>query len=737
MGGPDQSARSAVVESVAPPEPALVKALQVLYRAYQKLSIYPREHPSIPEALSEAETAFKVALEDRPSIALIVGRDYLTVDGQSLAESTGAAEALALLLHDADVATLEVRAGVTAGELRGLILILADARQGSVRGQDLIELLQAEELPNLEATPIDYGALEFSEGVRDPGEELNVWEKFSSLLLDPGSAKEEMSPEEMAEQVILEIERHEGAGIGLLQKRLQRVNQRVGRLSARERAAVRDRMAKFVVALNPRLRRDLLRLDFSARGDEEPAMTDLLDVVPEPDLLEALQEIDHSGGRMSRQMTTLMNKLMRVSETRPTLAAGLKDVLAKWGMSQDALGNRQDDNVKSAMAEVLQRRGDDNSNPVPYQNLLDDLARIQLPQTGSPSDTRYRDPEDGDESRLQACQIALQALAAPGGEEQRAGILTYLAAATDELLARGHFDTVRDAAVVAKTYAVMKNAPEETSTAARKFLESFAIPERVRLILRNSREGKALPGAAISLLALGGNTAIQIVVEHLLLSPKGAAADALRKFLSDRGGELVGWIAHKLRGGWESVQPILGFLAVIGPRDSIPLLESMLRNDDPRIRREAFRLLCERDRRAGAAERYIRRALKDSDRSVIGYALQRLTVLRSVEAAEILGDIVEGSPRNLTDVADYRLRAADLLADRGAEGVRLICHSLETLRKCLRPIDARVATTLARLLEEHQKEEKVAECLRRWRFSSAHVVSLLLGRGIRKAVAKA
>ena len=108
-------------------------------------------------------------------------------------------------------------------------------------------------------------------------------------------------------------------------------------------------------------------------------------------------EIDQSGGRMSRQMTTLMNKLMRVSETRPTLAAGLKDILAKWGMSQDALGNRQDDDVKSAMKEVLQRRGDDDSNPAPYQNLLDGLAQVQLPHSGIPSDTRYRDPEDEDE----------------------------------------------------------------------------------------------------------------------------------------------------------------------------------------------------------------------------------------------------------------------------------------------------------------------------------------------------
>ena len=251
-------------------------------------------------------------------------------------------------------------------------------------------------------------------------------------------------------------------------------------------------MAKFVVALNPRLRRDLLRLNLSSGGDAEP-VADLLDVVPEPDLLEARQESDQSGGRVSRQTTTLMNKLMRVSETRPTLAAGLKDILAKWGMSQDALGNRQVDDVKSAMKEVLQRRGDDDSNPAPYQNLLDGLAQVQLPHSGIPSNTRYRDPEDEDENRLHGCQIGLQVLAAPGGDDQRAGILTYLAAATDELLARGQFDIVRDAAVAAKTYTVMKNTPEDTSKAAHKFLDSFALQERVRLILRIAPEDNSMP----------------------------------------------------------------------------------------------------------------------------------------------------------------------------------------------------------------------------------------------------
>ena len=106
----------------------LVKALQSLYRAYQKTSIYPPGHPAVPEALGSAATDFAEALGDRDSIEIIVARDQLSVGGTSLAETSGATKSLALLLHDLDVASVRFARRLTIEELHAFVHTLGHAR---------------------------------------------------------------------------------------------------------------------------------------------------------------------------------------------------------------------------------------------------------------------------------------------------------------------------------------------------------------------------------------------------------------------------------------------------------------------------------------------------------------------------------------------------------------------------------------------------------------------------------
>ena len=50
---------AAAAQSVAATAAPLVGALQSLYRAYQKTSIYPAGHPAVPEALAQAASVLR------------------------------------------------------------------------------------------------------------------------------------------------------------------------------------------------------------------------------------------------------------------------------------------------------------------------------------------------------------------------------------------------------------------------------------------------------------------------------------------------------------------------------------------------------------------------------------------------------------------------------------------------------------------------------------------------------
>ena len=116
------------------PPVSLSTAMQCLFRAYQKTSIYPPGHPAVPAALADALAGLTSALSGRDQVTVRVSRGKLLVDDEPLAESRESLGPFSELLRELDLVALEFHRGLTLGELDTFIHELGRAKRDDRKG---------------------------------------------------------------------------------------------------------------------------------------------------------------------------------------------------------------------------------------------------------------------------------------------------------------------------------------------------------------------------------------------------------------------------------------------------------------------------------------------------------------------------------------------------------------------------------------------------------------------------
>lgn len=739
MQNSDRAPAAGGREGPARPDDPLIGALQSFYRAYQKSTIYPAGHPSVPEAIQQAIQRFGAALAERRSLLLGIGRDHFILDGSRLAESTGTLRSLAVLLHEIDVAAIEFLPGLNSGELVKLVEHLGRARRLGTRGVALAEAAQKDGIEHLKLVPIDYRALSFGEGAQRRSDDgsRDVWGEMSRILTDPASYESGTAVEDFAHQVSSEIQRREGTGVGDLRGELRRQVTHLRELPQDHRDLARRRLSGFVRALNPELRRNLLRLDPRGTGESVAIMVELADELPGAELIEALQSADRAGSSMPEELGILLTKLVRISRSRPAQASRLEETLARWGISPDELESGSI-SLNSAMEEVFQRRTDQSYNPGEYRSLLARLSREDLslpaatPTGGGSSEpprasaARYRDPQDAIDVRLHATEIGVQLLSRAGGGGLRTGVFAYVGAQTDLLLEHGKLAAVHEATVAARADKLLATTPESARAAAGGYLADFENPARVEIILNHACGGEELAVEALHLLELGGMAALDVAIDRLGSASAPAVDLALRRFAASRNTE--SWnqlVAERSKQGWTRLKPLFPLLRITPAPCAVPLLQALFAHDTPEVRRESLVALCEIDG-SSSPEHYPLRGLGDPSLQVVKAAIHRLSLLDRAEAQELLADFVAGDLRGASSRFEARRLAAAVLLERGPAAQERLARALRSLCISLAPRQARLARELARGLGERSDVCGVREALARWRFSPGRLVSGLL-----------
>jgi hypothetical protein len=713
-----------VATSVSAGEP-LLDALQHLYRAYQKSSIYPPGHPAVPESLELAVRGMEEALATRETVRIAAGRDRLTVDGERLDEPTGALRSLATLLHDLDVAAVKFRPGIDRRELESFVLTLGEARRDGAKGKTLVERLAESRLQHLGITPVDYGALSFKDGAREESvAEADLWDSLGAMLTGPAAdATTPADPRQLAEEVDRDIQ--EGTGVDVVRERVRRLGREINESEPSRRASGRAWMTKFVSALNPRLRRDLLRIDPRLPEESLALMNELADLLPEGDLFGALQQIDRAGSRLPSQMLTLMNKLMRLSDTRPAVKSGLEKTLDRWGVSREVL-RQERPNLKLALQEVFHRRADTEFNPQPYQELLDDLAVSGLGGRSIPCERLYRDPRKSDDVRLHSAEVAVRLLVRKGGEQHRAAVLAHVAALIDPLLAHQRIDDVRDAVVCARAHSLGKRTHDATRRAAKALLDSFNDERRISLVLDYVRSRGELTDAARDLLQLGGVSALGLIFDALGEKLPRRAEKQLQRVAAEKKAEdlckVLRWRSER---GREALLPMFPVIRGLSPELATSMLAELLEHDDTEVRSRALLMLLVMDE-PDSLERHLRRGLTDDDPEYVSLVVRSLGDLGTEGSLELLGAYIEGSLPSTEPIPGCAALAARCLVQKKEAGVVRLCKCLDALSRTLRPGRLRLALRLRDMLGDHLEVPAVRECLKRWRLSRAGLAGRLL-----------
>jgi hypothetical protein len=731
----DLLAATAAGVKVENSEPAAV-GMRQLYTAYQKASIYAAGHPAAIHATLECTLALSHAMlldERDPSLLISVAKDRLYRNDVALADEEGALASLANLLRDLGINGIQFDSGLESSEIESLVQIFGQARREALHGAPLSQMLETagvRKLRLLTRKPQTAKVSEPSISALDRQEDEDVWETLESMLGEDETTERDIEPEAIAEQIEQELEKNEGTGIGKLREKVQDVARDINEIDAKsKRGRARVRLGRFVSALNPKLRQDLLRFDSHVAEETLSLMTELGDAVPETDLLDALSNLDRVGARVPEQLLTLMGKLLRVSQNRPTLASGLKDTMSKWGVSQTAIAGDAED-LRSALEEVFRRRERIECNPIPHQELLETLARYDFEAPSTLCLSRYRDPSDSQDVHSHSAQIAVRLVTLPGGDEYRCGIFHYLQHCASALLEAKQFDALRDAADAAQREASSPNVVEATYRAAISFLNEFddaAIAARLVHQLCSEQE---FPDSGTSLLVRCGKHAVDPAIQALIEAQSPSAIEGLQKFLSQAPVEAleVSW-ESRLDRGWSCWQQLFAVMRRM-PRDvALHLLSDLLDHEEFEVRREALVLLhdLDGDRPLRLAE--LKRALcEDSARfaRVAVRCLAEMDCTDDDEPIQMLGDYIDGS-LGVEPVFDGGVRAAQSLIRLKQPGLQRLCQSLDQLQKRFDPRLAALGRRITELLASDDSEQ-VSTSIRRWKRSRAGIVSLFVPR---------
>jgi hypothetical protein len=359
--------------------------------------------------------------------------------------------------------------------------------------------------------------------------------------------------------------------------------------------------------------------------------------------------------------------------------------------------------------------------------LLDTLAVYEFNAPANLSLSRYRDPEDLQDVGRQTAEIAARLVALPGGDEHRAGLFHYLQDSTDRLIDAGLFEQVRDVAVAARTYSMLKIDCEKTNQAARFYLDDFNNDHRVRKILGSACTLDPFPAAAINLLEVCGNRAVGPAMAALIETESPAVVEALQSFLAERDAkQLRSELEARLEKGWSSWQRIFAVLRRMPAEESTSLVELLLNHDEFEVRREALMLLHDLggDRELRLSE--LSRALTDDSARFARVAVRCLAEMEGDEPLDMLGAYLDGS-LGVTPVFDAGVRAAQSLLRLKEPGILRLCRVSNKLRNSFNPRRVALGRKIVELLGT-EDDRRARACVKAWRYSPAWLVALFVPR---------
>ena len=612
--------------------------------ALHKNAIYPPGHPLLGGAVDALVLRLVRLLQDRTTLSLGVARQQLVIEGVVTAGNNSLFRELAQRLHKHHLGAVKFLRGVGRDEVADLLKTVAADAERTVQPLGLRAPEELRRWPHVRAYPLSYEQLELAgEESRnkdaapshgDAGARAaQLWVGLARAAMFSEAATQasgdEASTDPMVVAKAIDEHRREVAYDQVVVGYLLQIAEELKRQGGAESLALQKRISTMVSSLSPQTLRRLLEMG----GDVSQRRRFMLDAA-QGMAVDAVMELVQAAADTSQQ--TISHSLVR-----------LLSKLATHAEQGAAPALRAE--AESELREHVQRLiGDwtlDDPNPDSYRVVLDHIAKAAPLFAASDPSTNGPEPE-----RIIQMSLELDSLGEP------------VTRAVDGMLRRGE---------LLRLLTLVSTAPER-SRAAASLWRQLASPDQLRAALREVPIDFTLVERLVPRLRLA---AAEPLLDALEASPARAVRRKLLDLITQLGPEAVTIIAARLPDErWFVVRNMLMLIADIGT-GTPELAMSYARHADPRVRREALRILAAIP---AMRERAICAGLDDVDERVVRTALQAASERCPLSALAILQRRVtdgtldaELSPLAITVIASVRAKEVlEWLMERAAGGQR-------------------------------------------------------------------
>ena len=554
--------------------------------ALHKNAIYPVGHPLLAGAVDALVLRLVRLLQDRTSLSLGVARQQLVIEGVVTAASNSLLRDLAQRLHRHHLGAVKFLRGIARDEVADLLKTIAADAERSVTPLGLRSAEELRRWAHIRAFPLTYDQLELSERPSDDvagghGEAgaraAQLWVGLARAAMvaesaSPTTTGELPSTDPVVVAKAIDEHRREVAYDQVIVGYLLQIAEELKRTGGAESLALQKRISTMVSSLNPVTLRRLLDMG----GDLTQRKRFMLDAA-QGMAVDAVMELvraaaDTSQQTISHSLVRLLTKLASHAEqgAAPELRAGAESELR--------------DHVQRLIGDWTL----EDPNPGNYRVVLDHMAKAApLFAATDPS------PNGPEPERIIQMSLELDSLGEP------------VSRAVEAMIRRGE---------LLRLFTLIGNAPER-SRAAVAMWRQLASPDQLRTALREVPIDFTLVDQLVPRLKLA---AADPLLDALEASPSRAIRRKLLDLLIQLGPEAATVITARLPDErWYVVRNMLMLLADIGD-SNVELGMAYARHSDPRVRREALRILLGTP---AARERAICAGLDDSDERVIRVAL--------------------------------------------------------------------------------------------------------------------
>lgn len=702
-----------------------------LARAVQRATIYPPGHPSV----RLSTTPFVEALRGLRAAEVLVG---FTSDSVFLGTHPRDARPFDLpwmssRLSARGLASLRIEPRISLEEAERLIVWLAGA-------DDLLAPHAA--LPVFDGAVVgrvDFAAVRFRDEAREAGAagtsyEL-AWQSVSHTLagdwMAGASGAAVGDPAALAGLVRDAIERHEGTGVREIGERLVEVGVQLAGMPEDVQAAVKGRLATFVTALPPELRRQVLTATPGDDPDKLALLGGVVNRLPSAVVLEMIQGAELTRGGSSHQFLSFMLKLAGLAATEPQLAEAFEGRCSAAGLPRD-LAYFETPQLRAVLQDLLESRPDDAAGIAPeeYQQRLEAISSATAAAQRGYDATRHVAPGDASGLSRQNARIALHLLqGAAIDPSDQAMCLDRLLQVLPDCAEQWQADLLAGAVAVAARLVGPGVSTTEVAEKAGRISAWFERPAVLRAVIARIEGVAGEPSPELLTVARAGGEAL---AGALLSEAIRQEAPQVRERLS----RALAWldpdavrraVTTACQQGPRRARALLAALAAAGAASPVAYAALLLLADgDPLLRCDAFRLLFGTQLSTARFEAIVGRGLEDANPRVVELAVDEARRRPQAGVRPLAALLERRVPAVLAPAQRHAVNAlAAMGMPEAREGLRA---SLAVRRTRFDVASRRVSVAIfVALLAGGDPEDALAA--RAWRRSPAGWVTRLFGSG--------